>query len=72
MHYRNIELFCILLLEFFYIDAKNVTKSPKFRKNVTYIWLQFYKKLDRNLKKKTQCYVVKQLFLFQMSPNSTM
>ena len=34
MHYRNIELFYNLLLEFFLNRCKKVTKSPKFRKKL--------------------------------------
>ena len=35
------------------------------------IWLQFTQNLNLNLKKE-QCYLVKQLFLFEMSRHTTM
>ena len=35
------------------------------------IWFKFSRKLIRNLKK-SFCYGVKQLFSFEMSPNTTM
>ena len=50
----------------------DVKKSQNLEKicylNLTSVFL----KTKLKLKKKTQCYEAKQLFLFEMSPNSTM
>ena len=52
--------------------CKKIVKWPKLRTNF-YLKFNFSsKKLIRNLKKKLSVTWVKQLFLFEMSPNSTM
>ena len=52
MQYRNIELFCNLLLEFFLNRCKKVAKSPKFRKNCYLNLTSVYKKTKSKFEKK--------------------
>ena len=49
-----------------YLNRQNLEKICYF--NLTSVFL----KTESKFEKKTQCYVVKQLFLFEMSPESTM
>ena len=69
MQYRNIELFCNLLLEFLYIDV-NSRKIANFRKNcylnLTSVFLKTKSKFEKNSKLRGKA------TLPEMSPNSTM
>ena len=70
MQYRNIELFCNLLLEFFYIDV-NSRKIDNFRKNcylnLTSVFLKTKSKFEKKNSK-----LRGKATLPDMSPNSTM
>ena len=78
-HFKEEESCNTITLSFLYFIAiifsfrcNKIAKEPKFRGNFLFIiGLQFSTKLNQNLTK-TACYGVKQLFLFEMSPHSTM
>ena len=68
----TLSFFCNLWQDFFLNLCKKVTKTPKFKKK-SFLKFDFsFIKKTKSKIEKTQCYEVKQLFFFEMSPNTTM